>query len=727
MSTSRTILPAFLLAVLLTSACSTTRSLHDGEYRLAKNKIVTDDRSFNTKELQNYVRQKPNSSFLFGWNPFLNLYNLGGRDPKGWLGQFLQRMGQAPVVYDPSMVDASITNMLNHLEYIGYYGSRIKSDVRVHKREVNVIYHVSLGKRYPISSLDFDLPESEEFRTDFEADRERITIKPGQFLAASNLEAETERSAQYFRTKGYYGFSKTQYFFEADTLAEPGKAALTMSIREYTRNDNEQNAVPIRKYRLGDVLISYDRNLRMRPSTLENLNILRPGQLYDESAVNRTYARLSALTVFNGVNIEMDQRDSALVDCRINLRHTRLQGFKLNLEASTNSTGLIGISPQLNYFHKNIFHGGERLNVGLKGNFQFKPREDIRSTEFTFSSGVSFPEFVGLPNRIFTGTSIPRTDVTTAFNYQNRPEYTRTTISAAFGYSGSVGQRFFFQFSPVQLGIVRMFDIDDDFAMSILQNPFLWSAYESHFDAGLGAMLYYTTDNSISPKGSYHYYRLGVDLSGNFLSLFNKGMKTDEYGARLIWGTPYTQYVRGEIQLGRTFSLFGSSAALAFRLLGGIGYAYGNSTSLPFEKAFYAGGANSMRGWQARTLGPGTSKLIDFFIIPNQTGDVKLEADAELRFPLFWKFDGALFAEVGNVFDLRYPLEEGHSLAGLPGNLGADWGLGLRLDFDIILVRLDLGMRAHDPGREEGDRWVRPAQWLKGGNYAVHFGVGYPF
>ena len=134
-----------------------------------------------------------------------------------------------------------------------------------------------------------------------------------------------------------------------------------------------------------------------------------------------------------------------------------------------------------------------------------------------------------------------------------------------------------------------------------------------------------------------------------------------------------------------------------------------------------------MRGWQARTLGPGTSKLIDFFIIPNQTGDVKLEADAELRFPLFWKFDGALFAEVGNVFDLRYPLEEGHSLAGLPGNLGADWGLGLRLDFDIILVRLDLGMRAHDPGREEGDRWVRPAQWLKGGNYAVHFGVGYPF
>ena len=727
MNASRNILSRLLLAALLLPACSTTRSLHDGEFRLARNKIEVNDRSFNTRELQTYIRQKPNSSILFGWNPFLTIYNWGGQDPKDWMGQFLQRIGQAPVVYDPNMVEASINNMLNHLEYIGYYGSTVKSEVRVHKREVNVTYHVTLGKRYPVSSLRFDLPDSEEFRTDFEADRDRVTIKPGQFLAAADLEAESERSAQYFRTKGYYGFSKTQYFFVADTLTEPGKAALTMSIREYARNTSEQSAVPIRKYRLGDVLISYDRNLRIRPSALENLNILRPGQYYDESAVNRTYARLSALHVFNGVNIQMDQRDSALVDCRIDLRHSRLQGFKINLEASTNSTGLMGISPQLSYFHKNIFHGGERLNIGLKGNFQFKPREDVRSTEFTFSSGVSFPQFIGLPNRLFTGTAIPRTDVTTAFNYQNRPEYTRTTISAAFGYSGSVDQRFFFQFSPVQLGIVRMFDINPDFEESIFQDPFLWNAYQSHFDAGLGAMLYYTTDNSISPKGSYHYYRLGIDLSGNVLSLFNRGMKTDEFGKRLIWGTPYTQYVRGEFQLGRTFSLFGDSAALAFRLLGGIGYAYGNSAALPFEKAFYAGGANSMRGWQARTLGPGSQELIDFFIIPNQTGEVKLEADAELRFPLFWKFDGAVFAEVGNVWDLRDPLETGSSLAGLPGNLAADWGLGLRLDFDIILVRLDLGIRAHDPAREAGDRWVKPADWFRGGNYAVHFGVGYPF
>ncbi len=728
MKAIRILVPILAAAVLLT-ACSTTRSLHDGEFRLAKNRIQVDDRSFNTRELQPYLRQKPNSTILFGWNPFLEIYNLSGQDDTSLMARFFRKIGQAPVVYDPTLVDSSIENMLSHLEYIGYYGSDIRSEVKVHKREVNVTYHVRLGKRYPISELIFDLPDSEEFRTDFEADKDRITIRPGQYLATSKLEEETERSARYFRTKGYYGFSKTQYFFEADTLAVPGKAALTMSIRDYTRNDVEKGTAPIRKYRLGDIRYSYDRNLHIRPAALEGLNLLRPGDPYDESVVNRTYARLSALHVFNGVNISLDQRDSALVDCNVDLRHSRLQGFKLNLEGSTNSAGLIGISPQLSYFHKNIFHGGERLNIGLKGNFQFKPRQNVRSTEFTISSGLSFPEFVGLPNRLFKGASIPRTEVTTAFNYQNRPEYTRTAISASFGYSGSIDQRFFFQFFPIQASVVRVFDIDIDFLISTLTNPYAVRAYQSHFDAGLGAVLYYTTDNSISPKGSYHYYRLGFDLSGNVLSLFKRWMPEDELGFRLIWGTPFTQYVRGELQVGRTFSLFRERSTLAFRLLSGAGYAYGNSYSLPFEKAFYAGGASSMRGWQARTLGPGGSPPTDFFVIPNQYGAIKLEADAELRFPLFWKFDGAVFGEIGNVWDFKNDIlnQEEATLSCFPQNLAADWGFGLRLDFDIILVRLDLGMRVYDPARAAGDRWVAPSTWLKGNNFAIHFGVGYPF
>ena len=211
MNTHRHLLPILLLAVLL-AACSTTRSLSEGELRLAENKIKVDDKHFNTRELQTYVRQKPNSTILFGWNPFLNIYNLSGQDDTGWLSRFFRKIGTAPVVYDPALVDASVQNMLSHLEYIGYYGSSIRPEVRVHKREVSVLYDVKLGKRYPIRNIYFDLPDSQEFRDDFEADRERITLKPGQYLSTAALEEETERSAQFFRTRGYYGFSKMQYF-----------------------------------------------------------------------------------------------------------------------------------------------------------------------------------------------------------------------------------------------------------------------------------------------------------------------------------------------------------------------------------------------------------------------------------------------------------------------------------------------------------------------------------
>jgi outer membrane protein assembly factor BamA len=184
--------------------------------------------------------------------------------------------------------------------------------------------------------------------------------------------------------------------------------------------------------------------------------------------------------------------------------------------------------------------------------------------------------------------------------------------------------------------------------------------------------------------------------------------------------------------LGKTWR-FGKNdgSAFATRLLAGAGYAYGNSSALPFEQHFYAGGANSMRGWQARSLGPGLSKPDSTFVIQNQTGDIKFEANMEYRFPMFWKFDGAIFIDAGNIWNYK-------SDAGTDGlgelkfntfgeSIAIDWGLGLRLDLNFILVRLDMGMRVHDPAQDAGERWRGPGDWLSKDGYAVHFGVGYPF
>ena len=713
------------VAALLLS-CSTTRVLQDGEYRLASNKIeIMNDDEFNPNSLEPYIKQKHK-----GWSPFLNVYNWSNGKGKGW-DKFVQRIGVAPIVYDPQQVDNSISNIDNHLEYLGYYGSHTDSEIKVKKKRVYVTYNVNLGKRFPIRDLEISLPEKGEFAQAFLEDTCNMTVKPGAFLSEAALEAETERSASVLKDQGFYSFSKNNFFFEADTLAYPGSAILKLRINEYTRNENARDAEPIRRFLINDVKISYPKNMKIREQVLTDLNLISPGETYSESRINNTYSRFSALRMFSSVNVGMTQVDTNLVNCEISLSQSRNQGFKVNLEASSNSSGLLGVSPQFSYYHKNIFRGGEWLNLSFMGNFQFKFNDDVHSNEFGVSGSLSLPKFLFLPYRYFKG-AIPRTDFNASYNYQNRPEYTRNIISTSYGYNGNVDNRFYYQIYPVQLNIVKLFNLDEDFYKTLANDPFLRNAYQNHFDLGSGATLYYTSNASSNPQETHFYTRLQLDIAGNLLRAFNPLMKKDANGSGMIWNTPYSQFVRGEITLGRTW-IFGrnSGQSIATRLVAGAGYAYGNSSGLPFEKHFYGGGANSLRGWQARTVGPGLSQRDTSFVIPNQTGDMKLEANIEYRFNMFWKVAGAVFADAGNVWTLNNETSQtdresmfrwdtfGESIA-------TNWGVGLRLNFGFLLLRVDMGMKLHDPARLNG-KWVPPSQWLRRENYALHFGVGYPF
>ena len=722
----------FLFASIILAAlsCSTTRVLEDGQYRLAKNKItIENSRTFNPAVLEPYLKQKPNSYFIFGWNPFLNLYNWSNGKGGAW-DRFVQKLGVAPVVYDPDMVDSSIENLKNHLSYLGYYNSDVSSSIAVTKKRVKVTYNVTLGKQYPISKITYTLPDNKEFAESFLKDTTNLSIKPGDYLSESSLQAETERSSQVLRNQGYYSFNKNYYFFEADTLTIPGSALLNLTVNEYTRNETPKDAQPIRKFYINDVKISYPNTLKFRDNILRELTTITPGDVYSADEINRTYSRLTALKVFSSVNIGMTPVDTDLVDCSISMAQSKLQGFKFNLESSVNSTGLFGVSPQVSYYHKNIFRGGEWLNLSFMGNFQFKFNDDVRSNEFGVSAGLSFPKFFPLPYRFFKG-AIPRTDVNLTYNYQSRPEYTRNIISVTYGYNGNFKRRFFYQAYPLQMNVVRLFDLDEKFYKSLVNDPFLLNAYQDHFDFGSGATLYYTTNPDNTPKVPHFYSRLQFDIAGNLLSAFKPLMEKNSNGQGMIWNTPFSQFVRGEITLSKTWFLGKKSKqSIATRLQAGAGYAYGNSTSLPFEKHFYAGGSNSLRGWQARTVGPGTSPRDTSFVIPNQTGDMKLEANIEYRFDLFWKLEGALFIDAGNVWTLKADdTEEGQqslfSWKDFGSSIAANWGAGIRLDFGFLLLRVDMGLKVHDPARQQ--RWVNPGEWFKGDNYALHFGVGYPF
>lgn len=707
-----------VFAALALCACSTTRSLPEGEYRLAENEIrINGDSELKSSDVSAYVKQQAAS-----WTPFLYVYNWGGHSDN-FLARIFRKIGKAPVVYNPDLVYSSAENIGRHLEYLGYYGSRITAHVDTAGRNIAVTYNVTPGKRYRIDEIRYELPDYGSFAEEFMADSSNVTIHVGDYLSEQSLEAETARGAGVFRNMGYYSFNKSNYFFEADTITKPGRTVLKYSIHDYARGNSAQSAQPLVKYSFGDVSISYPKTITIREKALRHLNLIKPGDTYNEKVVGNTYNRLSSIKVFNGVGIEMTPSGLDKVDCSINLSQSQVQGFKANLEASTNSTGLMGVSPQVNYYHKNIFHGGEWLNIGLMGNFQFKFDDSaVHSNEWGISSSLSFPKFLGLPYRVFKGPSIPRTEIKAAYNYQNRPEFTRNVASASYGYTGAIKGRLFYQIYPVTLSYVSLYNLDAEFSKTLDKIPYMKYSYQDHFDSGLAGMVYYTTNADIVPKTSYHYERLSLDLSGNLVSILKPVLRTNASGQGMILGAPYSQYIRGELTLGRTLHWGSENAkkAVAARLVMGAGYAYGNSTALPYEKQFYCGGASSMRGWQARALGPGLEPMNETFSIPSQTGDMKFEADLEYRTNFFWKVDGAAFVEVGNVWNLQYDNNFLRSLA-------ADWGIGFRVDLDFILLRIDAGFKVHDPSRKEGHRWLTPDSWLKKGGHAVHFGVGYPF
>ena len=766
-------LTKYLLFTLLIIAagCSTTRIIPQGESRLVQNEIkVLNDKNYQVSGLEPYIRQKPNTQFLFGWNPFMSIYNWSNGKDNGW-DKFVKKMGQEPVIFDNKLVSSSVENIKNHLIYQGYYNSYVTDSVITENKKTTVHYNILLGKRYTIDSTEYVIDDKtlEEY---FYKDSLQNVIERGSTLSENFLDGAAETIAGRLRDRGFFGFSKNYIFFVADTLAGDGTADLFVEIRNYSRNESPKESRPHRIFHYGKVTmqplrkpsnpliytfvgdsviatpsmnlnvptdstiynginIRYRNELILRKRVLTRMSYVHPGATYNEQQVADTYQRLSNLNLFSSVNIQMDPVDSNTVDCTMKLTASELQGYKLGLESSINSTGLFGISPTISYYHKNLFKGAELFSVNLMGDFQFGWNNNKRANEFGVSTSLSTPNFLLLPDRIFKSTNIPRTEFAVSYNFQERPEYRRNIISGSYSYVWSSKEKFFFKVSPLQVSIVKLYNMKPDFYES-LKDPFLKNSYKDHFDMGMGTNLYYTTDSSPRPEHSYFYLRWQNDLSGNLLSLLNSCMKKNENGERLIWDSPYSQYYRSEVSAVYTWKLGKKeNRSLAARFLAGIGVGYGNSLSMPFEKLFWAGGAYSLRGWQARTVGPGYAQIDTTFTIPNQTGDMRLEANLEYRFPLFWNFEGAVFMDAGNVWNIKDHTEEGESTReglfkfnNFYKHIAADWGVGVRLDLKFVLLRLDMGMKLYDPSEND---WKGPKSFLRKGNYALQFGVGYPF
>ena len=723
-------LSAALLALI---SCSTTKVLEEGEYRLRENIIEMEPGKDapTATSLHPYLIQKANNYTIGHWNPGLYIYNWENGKGKAW-DRIVHGMGTVPVIFDSTAVGRTILGMENHMDYMGYFNSTVTADVKYDKRLATVTYHVNPGKLYDIDRIDYVIPDPDMNRIITE-NSDQLTLKTGNILSSESLEKESDIMTALLRNNGYYKMSKNFFFYYADTTdagGARGSADLTVRLRDYTLNETEKMARPHRRYTFGEITVTKPEGCRIRDKFLDGLNRIHKGDVYSDEVVNSSYSRISSIPLFNTVNLKLteSERDSNQVDCNIILTKSKLQSIKLDLAGSFNSTGLFGITPGITYSHKNVFHGGEVLSVGFLGNFQFKFNDkNTRATEYGITASLQIPRFMLLSSRLFKNF-VPRTDFALSYNYQSRQEYTRDILSASYGYMWSKKNKYFFNVFPVKLNSVKIYDIDSEFYKK-LKDPYLINAYQDHLDFGAEGTFYYTTDASINPDKTYFYTKIVGTASGNILSIFNGAMPTNELGEHKFCGVPYSQYVRLEASAVQTIR-FGKNNRLsvAGRLLAGYGYAYGNSSIMPFEKLFYSGGAYGLRGWRAKAVGPGAAKADGTFSIPNQTGDMKLEANIEFRFPIIWKLAGGVFTDAGNVWnlDLGDGSRDPASVFKFNNFLctsALDWGIGLRLDLSILLVRIDWGMQLYNPAEQA---WCKPGHWFNE-NGAFHFGIGYPF
>jgi hypothetical protein len=577
--------------------------------------------------------------------------------------------------------------------------------------------------------------------------------------------------------------------YEVDTLIAPYRANVRMIVKPMLKGYSvtgvpewEDNAV----YRLRNINVypTYDPMLRsrggfrsgasidtiryyglniitdrkatpkLRDAVLRRTIPLYPNFLYNAEQVERSYNELMAIGFFRNTKIDFervegkssfvsyiadDGEDDVLVntreaylDCNIYCTPALKQSVKVELEATTTST-FYGMGATLGYSNSNAFRGAESFDISAGFGLEFMYARDVKkrsAQEFSITAGLSFPRFLA-PVYPSPDSPIwqPRTRLELAFDYQNRPYYRRNLFSARWAYSWNMGRRSSFVVRPIDINWIDVKSVDKEFLEDI-DNKYLRTSFESQLNAGLSASYVYNTQRSTKEMDGTAL-RLNVETSGNLIQGIESLLSHHAEGKNYyeILGVRYSQYVRADVNFSHKVD-FGNNLTLAGRIFGGVGVTYGNSAgrSIPFDRMFYCGGANSMRGWAPRTLGPGNKPQVHNSLYPAQVGDVRLEANLEFRFPIWWIFHGATFLDVGNVWYLRDTEdsnpEEVFQFNRFYKQLGLNTGLGLRVDATFVILRIDWGLQLHNPGWAEGQRWIHNFKWQ---NMAINFGVGYPF
>ena len=754
----------------LLASCSSAKYLSEGEYLLDDVSIECDEQEVNTSDLSGYIKQTPNASWFNAAKVPLGIYNLSGKKDT-WLNRLLKRIGEAPVVYDRQQADRSSSELKRTLQNMGYLGASVIASEEYKRHKVALTYQLHPGEIYRINNITMDIADT-AMAGKIEEIASQSLLKPNMVLNINTLDKERERIATAMKNQGYYRFSKDYITYTADTILNSKNVALTMHLALY-QQDKQSPLTPHTIYRLNDVHvitefdinninapqlnrlkqttykgldIHYKNSLPLRPKIFSDHIFMREGEPYRADDVDRTYSSLGQLNALKYSNIQLiETPDTNLLSAFILTSPARIQSVTAELDG-TNTAGDLGAAASLTYQHKNLFKGSETFTLKIRGAYEaisgLQGYATNNYTEYGAEASLNFPRFMfPFLTSDFKRRIRASSEVGIQYNTQERPEFSRRVLAASWSYRWSPKQRTQHRFDLLDINYVYMPSVSptfrDEYLNSTVSNSILKYNYEDLFIMRMGHTYSYSspeTDNITGNKRKSRFsIRTNIEMAGNLLNLISHTIyeRQTSNGQYAIGNIAYAQYFKGDFDYIQHFAI-DKRNSISIHVGFGIAYPYGNSTVLPFEKRYFSGGANSVRGWSVRSLGPGRfsggDKKIDFI---NQSGDMKLDVSLEYRTNLIGKLNGAIFVDAGNIWTLReYEEQPGGAFRfdSFLSEIAMAYGVGLRADLGFFILRFDFGMKAVNPVYPINSRDHYPILHPDlGRDLTFHFAVGYPF
>lgn len=692
-----------------------------------------------------------------------------------------RKAGEKPVLYKKNDEFRNTRQMRIFLKNKGYYNAKIKPDAKPDgKKKMKMVYKIYPNRPYRIRSFVSSSKDS-AFKSENNKIINATLLRKGNLLDIKLLEKERQRIYQSLRNKGYYKFSKDYIYFRIDTLNGNHTADIRMQIK---MPYEDGNPVPHRQYKIRTVRVfpAYDPkkalnnitkyhsgmdtllhtgdngseiyflsdvNSGINPKVIAKGTYVLPDSLYKNSDVKATYRYLASMKIIKIANIDFAEADTldgkyGLLDCNLKLTQNSKQAYTTELEA-TNTSGDIGAAGNIIYSHKNVFKNAETFDLKLKGALERKA--DVSGESTTTADGTKVAFFnsyeigadmsLELPRLFIPGDLMqfikrnnPKTSLNANLNLLSRPDYNRQVAGLSFGYFWNSSPKIKHTFKPVLFDLVRLRNPSNDF-LAYINKYKLYESYEDHLIFGSSYSISFSDSYGSNDKHQI-FTRINGKLAGNSLYAAMKISGAEKDGnSYTITGNSFAQFSKLDVDFRYYRKLYGSEDMLVIRTFIGLVYPYGNLSSVPFGEKFFTGGANGIRAWQVRTLGPGSYILPDDIdVFPNQTADLKMEFNLEYRMKLFWMVEGALFLDAGNIWAVNDSDDrEGAQfyINNFHNEIAVGSGIGFRLDFDFFIIRFDVGLKLRDPAAQYGKRWIHLHRKMQRRDWAFNIGIGYPF